>query len=107
MKDLKIEHYDDVDDILLEALDTLCGITDIRIGIENLEKNIEYVCGTINIVKLGDVEGTLKHKQGNKWSEDIIASDSYKYATYFRKDQLQNLVEQHLTRKHYNNDFPY
>jgi len=103
---LTIRHYDEVNDILEEALDTLCGLTDVRYGIDNLEKDVEYVCGTINIVKLGDKPNTLKHKDDGVWSEDIDQSESnYMYATYYRAEQLQNLVENHLTRKFYNNDF--
>ena len=106
MKGLNIRDYDDVEDIILEALDTLCGLSDIRCGIDELEKDVEYVCGTINIVKLGDTSNTLKHKNNGVWSEDIDQTESnYMYSTYYRVDQLQNLVEKHLTRKHYNNDF--
>jgi hypothetical protein len=107
MKGLTIRHYDYVEDIIEEALDTVCGITDIRQGIANLEKDVEYVSGAISIVKLGDKPSTLKHKHTDgTWSEDTkIEGTNYMYATYYRVDQLQNLVEKHLTRKHYNNEF--
>ena len=106
MNNLKISNYDDVEDIISEALDTLCGITYVRYGIDELEKDIEYVCGTINIVKLGDKPDTLKHKYKGVWGEDVDQSETnYINATYYRADQLQNLVEKYLTRKHYNNQF--
>lgn len=106
MKGLKIEDYDCVEDIIVEALDTLCGITDIREGLEELERDVEYVCGAINVVKLGDKPNTLKHKREDGWSEDVDQTDTnYMYATYYRRDQLQKLVENHLTRKHYYNNF--
>lgn len=107
MKGLNMRHYDCVEDIIDEALDTLCGLTDVRCGIDELERDIEYVCGSINIVKLGNKTNTLKHKRDDStWSEDIDQTKSnYMYATYYRADELQNLVEKHLTRKHYNNDF--
>lgn len=107
MKGLRMEHYDDVDDILLEALDILCGITSIRYGVEELEQEVEYVTGAINIVKLGDKPNTLKHRHhtSGKWSDDIEVSESYKNATYFNAEQIQNLISNHLTRKYYNNDF--
>lgn len=107
MKGLKLEHYDDVNDIILEALDSMCGIKDIYYGVNELSKDVEYVTGTINIVKLGSKPNTLKHKQSDgAWSEDINVSESYANATYFVAEQLQNLVSSPLMRrKHYNNDF--
>lgn len=102
-KEIKIRDYDCVEDILLEALDTLCGITSIN-AFEDLEKDVEYVCGAINIVKLGDKPNTLKHKQGDKWSNDVEVSESYANTMYFRVDQMQKLVTNHLTMKHYNQD---
>jgi uncharacterized membrane-anchored protein len=106
MNGLTIEHYENVEDIICEALDALCGITDIRQGIDELEKDVEYACGAINIVKLGDKPNTLKHKHRGVWSEDVDQiGTNYMYATYYRADELQVLVEKHLTRKHYNNEF--
>lgn len=140
MKGLKIYHYDEVDDIIEEALGEICniditnriadykellddivfekdirkvlkekcGIETIIKGINNLQKGIEYVCGTINIVKLGDKYNTLKHKDYSNgiWSNDVDQTGTnYMDAVYYNKNELQNLVEKHLTRKYYNNDF--
>ena len=108
MKDLRMIDYDDVEDILLEALDTFCGIKNIYYGVDYLERDIEYVTGTINIVKLGDKPNTLKHKHGNKWSEDVNITESYANAIYYKAEELQKLIDSPLmTRKHYNNDWPY
>lgn len=103
MKNLDCTHYDCVEDILEEALSTLCGIDVYYIN--GLEKDVEYVVGTINIVKLGDNPNTLKFKQNNKWSEDVTVSASYEYATYFRLDKINELIKKHLSRKFYNNEF--
>ena len=107
MTGLKLEHYDDVNDILLEALDTMCGVKDIYYGVEELSEDVEYVTGTINVVKLGDKPNTLKHKQSDgTWSDDIVVSESYANATYFTVEQLQNLLSSpSMRRNHYNNDF--
>lgn len=107
MKGLNIRHYDVVEDIIEEALETLCGITDVRYCIEDLEKDVEYVCGSINIVKRGDKPNSLKHKRNDgTWSDDIDQTNSnYMYCTYYRADELQNLVTNHLTRKNYYNEF--
>lgn len=103
MKRLKMEHYYSVEDIIIEALDTLYGITDVKESIEELERDVEYVCGAINVVKLGDKPNTLKYKsEDGTWSEDIFEDETfYMYAPYYRKDQLQDLVENKLTRKHH------
>lgn len=102
MNGIKYYNYDCVEDILEEALETLCGI-EIQ-SFNSLKKDVEYVCGAINIVKLGDTPNTLKHKNKNKWSEDIKISDSYKYAEYYKLSEIEKLVDNHLCRKHYNND---
>ena len=104
MKGLKIYHYDCVEDIIEEALSTMCGVN--IYNYDSLEKDIEYVCGSIAIVKLGDKPNTLKHKHDkNEWSEDVEVSESYEYATYYRCSELDKIVENNLSRKFYNNDF--
>lgn len=106
MEGLKLEHYDNVEDILLEALEVFCGIKDIYYGVNNLKKDVEYITGSINIVKLGDKPNTLKHKQDGKWSEDVEISESYADAIYYIAEQMQELISSpSMTRKHYNNDF--
>lgn len=106
MKDLNLEHYDDVNDILLEALEVFCGIKDIYYGVDNLEKDVEYITGAINIVKLGDKSNTLKHKQGDIWSEDVEITESYANSTYYIAEQIKKLISSlSMTRKHCNDDF--
>ena len=71
---LNIKSYDEVEDILFELL------------------------ADINIVKLGEEENSLKHLyHDNQWSEDITVSESYIYATYYRLDKLNDLINNHLT----------
>ena len=104
MKGLNISHYDCVDDIIDEILSEVCGIKTYY-GIDNLEPNVEYVCGCCNIVKLGSKPNTLKHKR-DVWSEEYDKTDTnYIYANYYRVDELQKIVTDKLTRKFYNNDF--
>lgn len=105
MKGLKVEHYDNVEDIIDELLSTMCGLETVY-GIDNLEKNVEYVCGAVNTVKLGDEPNTLLHKHKNGWSEEVDQTETnYMHSTYYRKDKLEELIEKHLNRKFYNNDF--
>jgi len=104
MNGLKVNNYDCVEDIIEEILSTLCGIDSYVI--DELQKDVEYVVGSINIVKLGDSKNTLKHLNLNeKWSEDTDISESYMYGIYYRKDVLDKIVQEKLTRKIYNNEF--
>ncbi|KMN45645.1 hypothetical protein [Bacillus sp. LK2] len=98
MKSIRLHDYDTVEDILLEFL--------YRIGVpvyscyESLDKEVIYVCGTMNIVKIGDKADTLKHKyhDGN-WSENVEITDSYRYATFYVLDEIQRLCATHLIGK--------
>ena len=57
MNGIKIEHYDLVEDIIIEALDTLCGISDISIGIP---ADLEADALNIGILRLPST-GILSH----------------------------------------------
>lgn len=95
VENLNIKDYGEVEDILGELLQEHYGIE--CYDYESLEKGIEYVAGTINVVKLGSTHETLKHKHDNKWGEDIAITDSYRYATYYRLDMLENLCKNTLS----------
>lgn len=94
---LNVKDYDEVEDILFELLADKYGI--IGYSFDYLERDVEYVVGTINIVKLGEIPNSLKHlsHHKNEWSEDIVVSESYEYATYYRLDKLQELCKNHLS----------
>lgn len=103
MEGLTINHYDCVEDIIEEALSTLCGIE--TYCFEQLIPNVEYVCGCICIVKLGEKPNTLKHlDHKNEWSEDVAVAESYEYSTYYSKEDLERVIKNNLTRKFYCND---
>lgn len=96
VENLNVKDYDEVEDILFKLLQEHYGIE--RYDFESLEKDVEYVAGTINIVKLGEKHSTLKHKQHNDvWSDDIAITESYEYATYYRLDKLNELCTNVLT----------
>lgn len=96
VEDLSVKDYDEVEDIIYELLQVHYGIE--RYDFESLEKDVEYVAGTINIVKLGDIPYSLKHKRQNgEWSDDISVTDSYRYSTYYRLDKLNDLCKNTLT----------
>lgn len=95
VENLSVKDYDEVEDILFELLQEHYSIE--RYDYESLENGIEYVAGTINIVKLGDTHETLKHKQSGEWSRDIPITDSYRYTTYYRLDKLESLCKNTLT----------
>lgn len=93
---LNVRDYNDVEDMLFELLQETYGVE--RYSFDYLEKDVEYVVGAINIVKLGDKMGTLKHKQHNDvWSDDIGITESYEYATYYRLDKLSELCKNNLS----------
>lgn len=64
---------------------------------DHLEKNVEYITGATNIVKLGENPKTLKHNHDNKWSDDVKITDSYKHAIYYRLDKMDNLCKNALS----------
>jgi hypothetical protein len=104
MKGLTINHYDCVEDIIEEALSTMCGIDSYCLG--ELGKDIEYITGCNCVVKLGEAPNTLKHQNHDgSWSDDVEISESYEYTTYYKKDVLVNIIEKYLTRKFYCNEF--
>lgn len=103
VENLTINHYDCVEDIIEEALSTMCGID--TYNFEGLIPDVEYVCGCICIVKLGDKPNTLKHlDHKQEWSEDVEVSESYEYSVYYKKEDLDRIVKNNLTRKFYYNE---
>lgn len=105
MKNLKLNDYDCIDDIISEALETLCGIK--KYSLEDVlinNSSEEFVCGTITIVKGGKDNNHLKHKCiDGTWIEAQI-SDSYKNSEYYKLSELEILLPK-LSRKGYNNSF--
>jgi predicted transcriptional regulator YheO len=96
VENLSVKDYDEVEDMLFELLQEHYGIE--RHSFDYLEENVEYIAGTINIVKLGDKPNTLKHRNHkNEWSSDIKVTESYEYATYYRLDKLNNLCKNVLS----------
>lgn len=96
VENLNVKDYDEVEDMLFELLQEHYGIE--RYSFEYLEKNVEYITGTINIVKLGDKPRSLKHKHHNDvWSDDIDITESYEYAEYYRLDKLNDLCKNVLS----------
>jgi hypothetical protein len=96
VENLNVRDYDEVEDIIFELLQEHYGIE--RYSFEYLEKDVEYVVGAINIVKLGDIPNTLKHRNhNNEWSDDIAITESYEYATYYRLDKLNELCKNVLS----------
>lgn len=99
VENLNVKGYDEVEDMLFELLSEHYGIK--RYDFESLEKNVEYVVGAINIVKLGDKPNSLKHKQNingqQLWSKDIEVTESYQYATYYRLDKMTDLCNKNLS----------
>ena len=104
MTNLRLEHYDCVEDIIEEALETFCGIKEYYID-DVLDNNNElFTCGTINIIKKGKDNNHLLHRYGDgSWDEAEI-SESYQYAKYYKVSELENILPK-LCRKNYNNEF--
>ncbi|PGB04434.1 hypothetical protein [Bacillus toyonensis] len=98
MKSVRLHDYDTVEDIVLEFLHR--NGVQVYSCYESLEKDVIYVCGTMNIVKVGDQPDTLKHKHHDRnWSGDVAITDSYRYATYYVLDEIQRLYAIHLIGK--------
>lgn len=96
VKNLNVRNYDEVEDLIFELLQEHYGIE--RHSFDCLEPNIEYVVGTINIVKLGDNPNTLKHlHHDNQWSNDVPVTESYEYAEYYRLDKMNELCKNTLS----------
>lgn len=99
VENLSVHDYDEVEDMIGELLQEQFGI--IAHSSESLEKNVEYIVGTINIVKLGDAPNTLKHRhrKGEEWvwSADIKMSESYEWATYYELEKFQSLCANTLS----------
>lgn len=99
VENLSVHDYNEVDDMIYELLYERYGIE--RYDFESLEKEVEYVVGTINIVKLGDTSRSLKHKQSIDgewhWSDDVPVTESYEYATYYVLDKFTDLCQNTLT----------
>ena len=95
VENLSVENYNEVDDMIFELLQEHYGIE--RYDFESLEKDVEYVVGTINIVKLGEKSNSLKHKHNNRWTDDIEVTESYEFAEYYRLDKLNDLCSSALT----------
>jgi len=103
MKDLKLNDYDCMEDIIEEILDTICNIkTYSIITVQNSDE--EFVCGSINIVRKGKNKHCLSHKYSDGTWHEAEISDSYRYAQYYKVSDLENLLPR-LSRKNYNNDF--
>lgn len=99
VENLSVNDYGEVEDILYELLQEHYEIEGFNF--DSLEKDIEYVTGTINIVKLGNKPNTLKHKQYVNeqwtWSNDVEVSESYEFATYYILDKLNDVCKNVLT----------
>ena len=55
---LKLEHYDCIEDIIEEVLETFCGINTYYLD-DIFKNDEEFICGTINIVKRGRNKNSL------------------------------------------------
>lgn len=99
VENLSVHDYGEVEDLIGELLKEQFGI--VAYSFDNLEKGVEYVAGTINIVKLGDNPDSLKHKQPNGeewlWSNDIEVTDSYRYTTYYELEKMNDLCQNTLS----------
>lgn len=91
VNNLNVRDYECVEDIIGELLQDQHGI--IELYFESLERGVEYIVGSINIVKLGNRPNTLKHKHDNEWTEDIEVSESYRDATYYELKAMNKLCE--------------
>lgn len=98
---LNVRDYSEVNDMIYELLKERYSIE--CCGLDFLEKDVEYVTGTVNIVKLGDKPNTLKHQQYLNgecvWTDDVTITESYKYAEYYRLDKMNYLCKSVLSGK--------
>jgi predicted transcriptional regulator YheO len=96
VENLSVIDYDEVDDIIGELLQEQFGI--VAYSFDNLDRDVEYVAGTINIVKLGEKLDSLKHRYlNNVWTEDIEVTESYRNAIYYKLDKLSGLCKNTLS----------
>lgn len=100
VENLSVHDYDEVEDMIGELLSGHFGIQ--AYSFDYLEKGVEYVVGTINIVKLGETPSSLSHSHRQKdgtraWTDDIKVTESYEYATYYRLDKFNELCKNTLS----------
>jgi hypothetical protein len=103
MEGLKLQHYDCVEDIIEEAIETFCGIHKYYID-DVFQSDEEFTTGTINIIKRSRNKNYLLHKYSDGTWHEAEINGSYEFAEYYKVSELEKILPK-LCRKNYNNEF--